>query len=113
MDAQEPTLKAVFKLRGNQPKEWSPGSDSVTAETVVKGAHAQQKTSFGILATHKKKHIRSMYSPRDLYSYPPSINSEIGWHLSEDGVLPRLTTGAKRISYPKSTSSMTKHQDNM
>ncbi|CAE7853648.1 GLR3.2 [Symbiodinium microadriaticum] len=113
VDAQEPTLKAVFKLRGNQPKEWSPGSDSVTAETVVKGAHAQQKTSFGILATHKKKHIRSMYSPRDLYSYPPSINSEIGWHLSEDGVLPRLTTGAKRISYPKSTSSMTKHQDNM
>ena len=65
---------------------------------------------------------RSMYSPRDLYSYPPSINSEIGWHLShhlscqvcvlhgentalepgEDGVLPRLTTGAKCISYPKS-----------
>ena len=64
---------------------------------------ARQKTSFGSLATHKKKHIRqrvtvvtvssqaclcasrrSMYSPRDLYSYPPSINSEIGWHLSYD-----------------------------
>ena len=101
-------------------------------------AEAQQKTSFGILATYKKKHIRpssslvrwccflllavdegmgypispyfypmrdhirylipsfpankqqawaldrSMYSPRDLYSYPPSINMEIGWHLSFD-----------------------------
>mmetsp|Transcript_23501 Transcript_23501/g.44293 ORF Transcript_23501/g.44293 Transcript_23501/m.44293 type:complete len:169 (+) Transcript_23501:60-566(+) len=111
-EAEEP-LKAVFKLRGMQTKEWSPGSESVTAETLVKGAHAQQKTSFGILATHKRKHIRSMYSPRDLYSDPPSINMEIGWHLSEDGVLPRITTGATRISYPKSTCAMTRHQDNM
>lgn len=107
------TLKEIWRMRRLQPKEWFPGNESATAETLVKGAHAQQKTSFGILATHKLKHIRSMHSPRDLYHDPPNINMEIGWHLSDDGVLPRLSTGATRVTYPKSTCAMTKHQDNM
>eukprot|EP00434_Breviolum_minutum_P003311 symbB.v1.2.002912.t1/scaffold160.1/size429097/3 len=107
------TLKDVWKMRNMQPKEWFPGNQSFTAETLAKGTHAQQKTSFGILATHKLKHIRSIHSPRDLYIDPPNINMEIGWHLSDDGVLPRLATGATRVTYPKSTCAMTKHQDNM
>lgn len=108
----ESTLKDLWKMRKEQPKEWFPGRESWTAENLTK-AQAQQKTSFKILATHKLKHIRSIHSPRELYSDPPNINMEIGWHLSDDGVLPRLATGATRVSYPKSTCAMTKHQDNM
>mmetsp|Transcript_45059 Transcript_45059/g.81046 ORF Transcript_45059/g.81046 Transcript_45059/m.81046 type:complete len:158 (-) Transcript_45059:199-672(-) len=106
------SMKDIWALRAKQTQEWASCGESQTVEQVVVGAHAQQSTSHRAMQHHVTKHIRSMFSPRDLYQNPVSINMEIGWHLGADGLLSPNPSGP-RTNFPKSTCPMTQHQDNM